>query len=90
MIIMEKANHGRGQLKKYNASSSNGRHTLTVTMEYDSAYDMGWDVEDLDRILAADKAAAAAEKANQKPSTRKAAKQLTKVTQLALPAPGDF
>lgn len=87
VIIGPRSELGGGQLRKYSASSSNGRHTLTITLEYDAADFMDWDVRKLDEILQADKTAAVAEKADRRASSRKSSKQLTKTVQLALPAP---
>lgn len=87
VIIGPRSELGGGQLRKYSASSSNGRHTLSITLEYAAADFMGWDVRRLDEILQADKAAAVAEKTGQSASSRRSSKLLTKTAQLALPAP---
>lgn len=80
MLITEQNELSKGRLKKYAASSSNGRHTLVITVEYVDAGDMGWDVRALDEILAKDRA----RDADLKASSRRP-KALPR--QLALPAP---
>lgn len=83
MFITEQNEYNRGRLKKYAASSSNGRHTLVITVEYTDAGDMGWDVRALDDILAKDR---------QRDAELKAAARRPKARpkQLALPAPEGF
>lgn len=87
MIISEQGEYSRGRLKRYAASSSNGRHQLVITVEYQDATDMGWDVRSLDAILKADRERDAEIKAAaRKPKP----KSLPRPKQLALPAPEDF
>ena len=73
MIIGPQNEYGRGRLNSYTAASKTGRHTLTITLEYDDASSMGFDVAGLDEIVAKDKAAAQADRRRPK--------------RLALPAP---
>lgn len=87
MIIGPKDKYGPGRLKKYAASSANGRHTLVITIEYPDAGDMGYDVSGLDKILQEDRAQVAELKAATKQAKQK---RISKPARLALPAPGAF
>ncbi|MBK5945620.1 hypothetical protein CCR83_03935 [Rhodobacter veldkampii DSM 11550] len=74
---------GRARLRSYTATSKAGRHTLKIEVEYTTAVDMGFDVEHLDEIAAAMKAARAPKPAPKPAKPRAIAAQRP----LMLPAP---
>lgn len=65
--------HTRCRVKGYTSTSRSGKHVLKVELEYDDAYEMAYDIKQLDEQLKAQKASA---KPRRKPL-------------LALPAPED-
>lgn len=74
------------KLKAYSGTSRAGKHLLKIEVEYSRAMDMAMDVENLDAIAEAQKAAAKPRRASAK--TARKPKQIEHAERLALPAPG--
>ncbi len=77
------------KLKTFSGTTRAGKHILKLEVEYDSAMNMAYDLEGLQRVADARKpkrkpAAPRGKKAAAKP------RQITNQKPLALPAPGDF
>jgi len=77
------------KLKTFSGTTRAGKHVLKIEVEYDSARDMGYDLDDLQKVLEAQKpkrkpAAPRGKKPASKP------RQITNQKPLALPAPGEF
>lgn len=90
MFYLSEDQHGeRKKLKTFSGTTRAGKHILKLEVEYDTAMDMAFDLDGLQKV-------AEAHKPKRKPATPRGKKapnkprQITSQKPLALPAPGEF